>query len=118
MKVLLVDDEHFICQLGKEELQDEGYEVVVAHNGDEALAMVESENPDIVTLDIKMRYDGEGVHALRQIKQIRPNLPVIMVTAYDDYKEDLAIWAADAYIIKSSDLTELKATIERLIGHP
>ena len=70
MKVLVVDDEYFICQLNKEELEDEGYEVVVAHNGDEALAKVESEHPDIVTMDIKMRYDGEGVHALRQIKQV------------------------------------------------
>lgn len=118
MKILLVDDEYFICQLCKEELEDEGYDVVLAHNGDEALAMIETEAPDLVSMDIKMRYDGEGVHALRQIKQQRPNLPVIMVTAYDDYKDDLSIWAADAYVLKSSDLTELKATINRLIGHP
>lgn len=118
MKVLLVDDEYFICQLCKEELEDEGYEVILAHNGDEAIAKVEAESPDIVSMDIKMRYDGEGVHALKQIKQQRPDLPVIMVTAYDDYKEDLSIYAADAYILKSSDLTELKTTINKLIGHP
>ncbi len=118
MKVLIVDDEYFICQLCKEELEDEGYEVVLAHDGDEAIAMVESEHPDLVALDIKMRYEGEGVHALRQIKQAHPNLPVIMVTAYDDFKDDLSIWAADAYVIKSSDLTELKKTIAKFIGHP
>ena len=118
MKVLVVDDEYFICQLCKEELEDEGYEVVLAHDGDEALAMVESERPDLVALDIKMRYEGEGVHALRQIKQQHPSLPVIMVTAYDDFKDDLSVWAADAYVIKSSDLTELKKTIAKFIGHP
>jgi DNA-binding response OmpR family regulator len=113
MKILVVDDDLHIQRLYKEEFEDDGYEVVVASNGKEALEMFDKENPDIVTLDILLP-DMDGIHILRQIKEKNPKIPVIMSTAYD-YRDDFAVWASEAYIVKSSDLEELKAMIRKLL---
>ncbi|MEC4675685.1 MAG: response regulator [Nitrospirota bacterium] len=113
MKVLIVDDDQNILRLYREELLDEGYEVVTASNGKEALEMFDRENPDIVTLDILLP-DIDGIKLLRQMKEKKPRLPVIMSTAYD-YRDDFAVWASEAYIVKTADMTELKATIRKLI---
>jgi DNA-binding response OmpR family regulator len=113
MKILVVDDDLHIQRLYKEEFEDDGYEVVVASNGREALEMFEKEDPDIVTLDILLP-DMDGIHILRQIKEKNPKIPVIMSTAYD-YRDDFAVWASEAYIVKSSDLEELKAMIRKLL---
>jgi len=113
MKLLIVDDDTNIQRLYKEELEEEGYNVVIAGTGKEALEMFESENPDIVTLDILMP-DIDGISLLRKMKEQRPNIPIIMSTAYD-YRDDFAVWASEAYIVKSSDLAELKNTIRKLM---
>jgi DNA-binding response OmpR family regulator len=109
-----VDDDLHIQRLYKEEFEDEGYEVVVASNGQEAIEMFEKENPDIVTLDILLP-DVDGIRILRQMKEKNPKVPVIMSTAYD-YRDDFAVWASEAYIVKSSDLEELKSMIKKLLN--
>lgn len=113
MKILVVDDDLHIQRLYKEEFEDEGYEVVVASNGQEALELFEKESPDIVTLDILLP-DIDGIRVLRQMKEKNPKIPIIMSTAYD-YRDDFAVWASEAYIVKSSDLNELKAMIKKLL---
>lgn len=113
MKVLIVDDEKNILKLYKAELEDEGYSVIAANSGTEALEMFSSENPDIVTLDILMP-DMDGIHVLRLMKEKNPKIPIIMLTAYD-YRDDFSVWVADAYVVKSSDLTNLKNTISQLL---
>ncbi|GLI53123.1 response regulator [Thermodesulfovibrio yellowstonii] len=112
MKILVVDDEKNILMLYKAELEDEGYEVITANSGKEAIELFETQNPDMVTLDIMMP-DIDGIQVLRQLKQKNPNIPVIMLTAYD-YRDDFSIWASDAYVVKSSDLTPLKETIKEI----
>lgn len=114
MKILVVDDDLHIQRLYKEEFEDEGYNVVVASNGKEAMEMFEKENPDIVTLDILLP-DMDGISILRQMKEKNPKIPVIMSTAYD-YRDDFAVWASEAYIVKSSDLEELKSMIKKLLN--
>lgn len=113
MKLLIVDDDTNIQRLYQEELEEEGYDVVIASTGKDALEMFEKENPDIVTLDILMP-DIDGISLLRKMKEKRPDIPIIMSTAYD-YRDDFAVWASEAYIVKSSDLSELKNTIKKLI---
>ncbi len=113
MKILVVDDDLHIQRLYKEEFEDEGYEVVVASNGQEAMDMFEKESPDIVTLDILLP-DIDGIRLLRQMKEKNPKVPIIMSTAYD-YRDDFAVWASEAYIVKSSDLDELKGMIKKLL---
>ncbi|MCK5506339.1 MAG: response regulator [Thermodesulfovibrionia bacterium] len=114
MKLLIVDDDTNIQRLYKEELEEEGYEVVIAATGKDAMEMFEKENPDIVTLDILMP-DIDEISLLRKMKEQRPEIPIIMSTAYD-YRDDFAVWASEAYIVKSSDLSELKKTIKNLVS--
>ena len=114
MKILIVDDDAHIRRLYKEELEEEGYEVVVAATGAEGMELFERENPDLVTLDILMP-DIDGIKLLRQMKEKRPRVPIIMSTAYD-YRDDFAVWASEAYIVKSAELAELKEAIKELLG--
>ncbi len=113
MKILIVDDDINIQRLYKEELESEGYQTVIAGNGAQALELFEKETPDIVTLDILMP-DSDGISVLRSMKEKNPDIPIIMSTAYD-YKDDFAVWASEAYVVKSSDLQELKDTIKKLL---
>lgn len=112
MKILIVDDDLHIQRLYKDELEEEGYEIVVASTGKDALELFDKENPDIVTLDILMP-DIDGISLLRKMKELKPAIPIIMSTAYD-YRDDFAVWASEAYIVKSADLKELKTTIKKL----
>jgi DNA-binding response OmpR family regulator len=112
MKILIVDDDPAIRMLYKEELEDEGYTVIVASSGEEALKLFDDESPDVVTLDILMP-GMDGIQVLRHMKEKNPQLPIIMSTAYD-YRDDFAVWASEAYIVKSADLTQLKETIKNL----
>lgn len=114
MKILIVDDEKNILKLYQAELEDEGYTVVTANSGKEALDIFEKEDPDIVTLDVLMP-DIDGIQVLRQIKEKKPDLPVIMLTAYD-YRDDFSVWVSDAYIVKSSDLGNLKSVIKQILA--
>ncbi|MCI4625745.1 MAG: response regulator [Candidatus Magnetoovum sp. WYHC-5] len=112
MKVLIVDDDPHLRALYKEEFEDEGYEVMIAGSGAEALEMFEKNIPDVVTLDILMP-GMDGIEVLRKMKEKKPDLPIIMSTAYD-YRDDFSVWASDAYVVKSADLAELKSTIKKL----
>ena len=109
-KVLIVDDEEHIRFLYSEELADEGYEVITADSGYLLLEKIDEEKPDVVILDIKM-VDYNGLDLLQDIRNKHYNLPVILCTAYDTFKEDMKSIAADHYVIKSFDLTELKSKI-------
>lgn len=111
-KILLVDDEESIHLLYREEMEEEGYEVHSALSGEEALDKVKIINPDLVILDINMPGIN-GIDVLRQMKEMNPKLPVILSSAYQEFKQDLASWASDEYIVKSSNLDELKAAVKK-----
>jgi two-component system response regulator (stage 0 sporulation protein F) len=113
-RILVVDDEDPIRDYLKEELTDAGYEVVMASSAPEALKIIEKEDLDLVILDIRMP-GMTGVEALPRILGLKENLPVILNTAYSQYQQDFMAWAANAYVIKSFDLTELKAKIKELL---
>lgn len=112
-KILVVDDEENIRLLLREELEDEGYEVLTAESGEQALELVKAERPDLVTLDIKMPGES-GLMSLRKIREIDYDLPVILCTAYTSYKTYFSAVAADHYVVKSSDFEELKSKIREI----
>jgi two-component system, response regulator, stage 0 sporulation protein F len=114
-KILLVDDEEGIQLLYQEEFQDEGYEVTSAFTGEEALEKFKTEVPDLVILDIQMP-GMNGIEVLRQMKMVAPQLPIILSTAYHEYKQDLSAWASDEYIVKSPDLQKLKEAVHKYLG--
>ncbi|MBE9574335.1 MAG: response regulator [Proteobacteria bacterium] len=109
-KILVVDDEEHIRLLYSEELSEAGYEVVTAADGHKLIERIETEKPDLVVLDIKM-VDYNGLDLLQEIRNKFYDMPVILCTAYDTFKEDIKSIAADFYVIKSFDLTELKKKI-------
>ena len=109
-KILIVDDEEHIRYLYSEELSEAGYEVITADSGHMLLEKIEKEKPDLVVLDIKMA-DYNGLDLLQDIRKKFYDLPVVLCTAYDTFKEDMKSIAADFYVIKSFDLTELKNKI-------
>ena len=114
-KVLVVDDEESIRELYRADLTDEGYEVELAADGRQALRGLDSFRPDLVTLDIKLP-DIDGIEVLRRIREKNATVPVVLLTAFGEFRQDFNTWASDAYIVKSHDTTELKETVRRLLG--
>jgi len=113
--VLVVDDEDHILKLYQKELPEEGYQVKTATNGEQALRMAETESPDLVVLDIKLQ-DQNSLEILGGLRKLGGNTPIILNSAYSVYKNDFQSWLADAYLVKSSNLDQLKKKIKELIS--
>jgi CheY-like chemotaxis protein len=113
--ILIVEDDEHQQLLFEEELKEEGYTVVLARSGQEALELVEQVTPDLVILDIAMP-GMDGIETLGRLLSNNNKLPVILHSAYATYKDNFMTWSADAYVIKSSDLSDLKAEIERVLA--
>ena len=111
-RILLVDDEEGIQLLYREEFEEEGYNVTTASNGEEALEKFTKEPPDLVILDINMP-DMNGIEVLRHMKEINSDLPVILSSAYQEYKQDFGSWASEDYIVKSANMNELKNAVRK-----
>ena len=114
-RILIVDDEVNIRSLYQCELEDEGYEVVTAASGAEALNILHEAAPDLVILDIKLEQEN-GLDFLRRMMETRPSLSVILNSGYSTYKDDFSSWLADAYLVKSSDTRELKTKVRELMA--
>jgi two-component system response regulator (stage 0 sporulation protein F) len=113
-KILVVDDEENIRELYKEELIEMGYDVTTAPDGIQALAAMDQTKFDLVTLD--MRMEGmDGIETLRRMKEKDQALPIIICTAYEEYKHDFGSWCSDAYVVKSSDMSQLRDTVKKIL---
>jgi CheY-like chemotaxis protein len=113
-KILVVEDEEGLRLLYEEELKAEGYEVITAQNGREAIRQLEEGKPDLIILDIVMPV-MDGMETLGRIVGKERKIPIILNTSYSGYRQDFMSWAADAYVTKSSDLTDLKSKIRELL---
>ena len=114
-KILVVDDEENIRELYKEELTDMGYDVITVPDGIQALAEMDKTKFDLVTLDMRMK-DVDGIETLRRMKEMDSTIPVVISTAYEEYKHDFGSWCSDAYVVKSSDMSSLRETIKKILG--
>jgi two-component system response regulator (stage 0 sporulation protein F) len=110
-KILIVDDEYAVCLLYQEELTFEGYEVITASDCEGLMETIAQQRPDLIVLDIKIG-EVNGLDILQNIRNTYYNLPVILCTAYPAFKYDLKSVAADYYVVKSADLSELKHKIK------
>jgi DNA-binding NtrC family response regulator len=113
-RILVVDDEEHIRQYYAEELSDEGHEVFTTGSGHELLRRIDVLGPEAVILDIRL-VDYDGLELLQEIRRVHHDLPVILCSAYDTYREDPKVMAADYYVIKSFDLGTLKQAVQRVI---
>lgn len=113
-KILVVDDEEYIRHYYTEELSEEGHRVWTAATGYELFRKIDSLQPEVVVLDIKL-VDYDGLELLQEIRNHYHDLPVILCTAFDTYKYDRKAIAADYYVVKSFDLSQLKRAIQRAL---
>ena len=118
--ILFADDQKNIRQWFKEEFEEEGYQVILARDGAEAVRLVEQSPPDLAVLDLWMP-SSHGLEAAERIKGIAPQVPVLLFTGNDELclNDDRNRFAA-ACIDKSGDLSELKRAVDRALhvqGH-
>jgi len=113
-RILIVDDEANIRLLYSQELIDEGYEVDTAGTIAETLELLKENSYSVVLLDIKLKNES-GLDLLQNLVKERNEMAVILSTAFSCYKDDFSAWLADSYVVKSSDMQELKDEIKRLI---
>jgi two-component system response regulator (stage 0 sporulation protein F) len=114
-KILVIEDEKNLRLLYKQDLEKDGFEVVTAANAPEGLAMVESEKPDLIVMDIRLP-GMDGLEAMSHVLDKHPRLPVVLNSAYSSYKDSFMSWSADAYVVKSADTDELRTRIKELLA--
>jgi len=117
-KILVVDDEASHRKMIEAVLSDEGYEIKQADDGQTAIDAVKKEFYDLVLMDIRMSAVG-GIEALKQIKEISPAIPIIIMTAYasvDTAVNALKSGAYD-YLTKPLDIDELKILVQKTLRY-
>lgn len=116
--ILIVDDEPTILESGKIILEDEGYEVITASDGREAMNALKNYNIHIVLTDFKMP-GLNGLELIKWIKKVEPELPVIMITSYVNRSIKGVVRKAGAceFMLKPIDYTELVEKIEEATGN-
>jgi len=118
-KVLIVDDEPFNVDVLEQELEDSGYEIITASNGQEALDKIKSQQPDLILLDLMMPVlDGFAVLLEIKADAFLRDIPVIIVSAEHDSKSVVKgiKQGADDYITKPIDPEHLKSKLKDLLG--
>jgi len=118
-KILVIDDDASIQILYTDELTEEGYEVIASDDGASLMGLIDETKPDLIVLDVRLgEYDG--LDLLQDIRNTHYDLPVILCSSYPVYKYDLKSIAADYYVVKNSNLEELKLKIKMALegGNP
>ena len=113
--ILVLDDEKSVRTLCETELRQEGYSVVSTESCREVERLIESSKPSVVVFDLRLE-DCDTFELLQNTRKHHPELPIILFTAYDSYRNDVRCTAADYYVVKSFDLTELKETIASAVS--
>ena len=119
LKVLIADDEHNIRHILDFSLHAEGFDVIAAHNGEDAFEMAVHQAPDLVILDVMMPGQG-GIETCRLLKEDRrtADIPVLLLTARSsraDREEGIAA-GADGYITKPFSPLKLVTTVQTILG--
>ena len=115
--ILIVEDERNLRMLYAQELRAEGYEVIAVATGSAAREHMRKNRIDLAIIDIKLK-DENGLDILRDLMKQDRALKVILNSAYSTFMSEFVSWTADAYLVKSSDLSELKSKVKDLIGGP
>jgi response regulator RpfG family c-di-GMP phosphodiesterase len=113
-RILVVDDEKYICDLIREMLADEGYQISAAYDADQAFKVLESQNIDLVLTDLVMT-EKSGVDVLNRALRIQPETVVVMMTGQPTIENAVTVLKSGAYdyLMKPFSLENLKATVER-----
>ncbi len=117
-KILLVDYDPNILQTYRQKFSDDGYQVILAKDGKEALKKFEAEHPELIIME--MRLPGmDGIETLTSILGKDRQAAIIINTAFPQYRENFMTWGAEAYLIKhpdSSDVRELQNKVHEVMN--
>lgn len=116
-KILVLDDELFYREIVRDTLEKEGHKVIAAANAREALDAIKQDPPDVALVDIVLPGSMDGLAVLFKIKSQYPELPVIMLSAYEDKKMILSALRRGAfdYLTKPISPQELKHVIDQAL---
>ena len=114
--ILVVDDEHLIRWSLEQHLRREGYGILLAETGAEALQKAQADTPDLVLLDVRLP-DADGLEILERLRASDPESLVIMITAHGGVESAVRAMKLGAhdYIIKPFDMDELKLTVRKAL---
>jgi DNA-binding response OmpR family regulator len=117
MHVLIVDDEADFLELMEKRLQKRGFSVTTAGNGEEGLKQVQQTSFDAMVLDVKMP-GMDGIETLRRIKQLAPDLPVLLLTGHASIESAMVGVESGAvdYLLKPVPLNDLIMRLNDMVG--
>jgi DNA-binding response OmpR family regulator len=116
VKILVADDEQEIRDLLDNFLKDQGYEVILASDGEQALQLAEMENPQAIILDVMMPgLDGLQVCKRLKEKEETKLIPVIFITGFEDNKLEALDMGADDFVNKPFDMVELSTRVKSVL---
>lgn len=112
-KILIIDNDKTIYDNLKSHLEKESFGIIIASDGDEAIAKFEALKPDMIILDVAIT-SADGWQLCRDLKKINPNIPIIFITSKSDIFDKLLGFelGADDYITKPFDIREVIARIK------
>jgi two-component system response regulator HydG len=115
-KVLIIDDDNFICEILKKHLQNHKYNVQIAYNGKSAEQIIKKSTFDLILCDFRLP-DTSGFELLQKIRAVKQNTPVVIMTAYADVRMAVKLMkmGASDYITKPIQHEELLSLIEKLV---
>ena len=115
-KIMVVDDEKEIRDLLSIYLVEDGYDVIAAASGEEAIDLAQSEEPLVILMDVKMP-GIDGVETCKRLKgaERTKSIPVIMVTAYQDRDVEAYLDGADDFVNKPFDITEITFRVRSML---
>jgi DNA-binding response OmpR family regulator len=114
-KILVVDDDSNIRFLYNQLFSEKGYKVFEAESGEETFNILNTQEIDLVVLDIKLRLES-GLNILQRIVKEFSSIPVVLCTAFASYQDDYTSWLADSYIVKSTDPYELLREVNDVLS--
>jgi CheY-like chemotaxis protein len=113
-RILVVDDDEHLRELHEQLLSAAGYTVMLASSGPEALEAAQNEAVDLVLLDLAMP-GMDGIEAMARMLDANRQLPVIIYTAYSNFRDDFQTWTAEAYVTKESSRADLLKAIREAL---
>jgi CheY-like chemotaxis protein len=115
--IMVIDDDRWVRETLQMALEDEGYQVVVASDGEVALEQIEQQQPSLIMLDWMMpRLNGPSFAAALEQRGLRPTIPLLLVTADGNATRKAAQISAEGHMRKPFDLPVLLDTVSRLVS--
>ncbi len=115
--ILIVDDEPVARTLAQKQVSEKGYVVIVATNGEEALAAIAQKRPDLILLDVEMpKMNGYTFVGELAKKNLDPKIPVVVLTAHDELGPIFKRHGVRGYLIKPLNIETVIAKVTEILG--